>query len=189
MNSVFNTILARRTIYKFNTNNLIDSNLITNCLTSAIWAPNHKISEPWRFWVISKLTQKKLANIYAHNRALKRADKGSEIYQCLFDKAIIKFLKIPQIILVGQVNSTDVKLEKEDYAACSCAIQNFKLTAWENKLGVQWSTGPIINDAETYKILNIKKDEINLIAALYIGHFDEIPTSKRSSLEKVVTYL
>ena len=191
-------IKARRTCYQFlpqATNPLTDLE-IKQCLEASIWAPNHKLTQPWRFWVIGKEMQRKLAVIYADNRAAKKAEANSEIYQGLYSKALEKFMTIPQIILVGQVLANDQYTAKEDYAACACAIQNFQLMAWQQSIGVQWSTGPILTDSRSYALLGLPSEDIALIGALYMGkvgaecrvnNLDQ--TAKRKSVAEVTVYL
>lgn len=191
-------IQSRRTCYQFlpKETNPLASLEINQCLKAAIWAPNHRLTQPWRFWVIGKNMQQKLAVIYADNRASKNAESGSATYQALYTKAVEKFMAIPQIILVGQVLAKDKITAKEDYAACACAIQNFQLMAWQQLIGVQWSTGPILEDLRTYAALNVAVDNISLIGALYMGKVDMEcrvnnldQTAKRKPIEEVTVYL
>lgn len=186
--SILEIIKSRRTIYQFKPK-LISLGILNQCLEAAIWAPNHKVTEPWRFWVIGKETQSKLAVIYAENRASKRAEKGSDSFNEIYQKAIAKFLAIPQIVLVGQVLAKDSITLQEDYAACSCAIQNLQLAAWELEIGSQWSTGPIIEDKRTYSVLEIDSSQLKLIGAMYMGYPECVGNSSRQPIEKVTTYL
>lgn len=191
-------IKARRTCYQFlpQETNILTELEIKLCLEAAIWAPNHKLTQPWRFWVMGKNSQQKLAVIYADNRASKNADYGSAAYQSLYSKAVEKFMAIPQIILAGQVLAKDKFTAKEDYAACACAIQNFQLMAWQQSIGVQWSTGPLLSDSRTYATLAINPAEIDLIGALYMGKVAAQAqvtnlgqTAKRKPVEEVTVYL
>ena len=43
---------------------------------------------------------------------------------------------------------------------------------WQQKIGMQWSTEPIIND-RTYQLLNFDTSNIEIIGALYIGNIDK----------------
>lgn len=181
-------IQSRRSVYQFKTE-VVDIELINQCLEAAIWAPNHKLTQPWRFWVLGKNYQAKLAQIYAFNRASKKFDIGSDSFDNAFEQAKLKFEKIPQVVLIGQVKSDNLITEKEDYAACSCAIQNFKLMAWEHQIGVQWSTGPILKDNDTFELLDIHPNQIALIAALYCGFPQCLPKSTRKLRSEVTTYL
>ncbi len=191
-------IQARRTCYQFRSQetHVLTDLEIKKCLEAAIWAPNHKLTQPWRFWVLGKNKQQKLAVVYADNRASKKADCGSSAYQSLYTKAVEKFMAIPQIILVGQILAQDEFTAKEDYAACACAIQNFQLMAWQQSIGVQWSTGPILTDVRSYEVLDIESEKITLIAALYMGKVDTenrmnqlSQNPKRKSIDEVTVYL
>ncbi len=196
-------IQSRRTCYQFleKTDNPVHLKSIQMCLNAAIYAPNHKLTQPWRFCLAGEDTQRQLAHIYADNRALKntqiltkeRLSKAEVNYDCFYQKAFDKFMAIPSVILVGQQVSMNEVVYKEDYAACACAIQNFQLMAWSLDIGVQWSTGPIISDQRTYDLLEIKRENIELIGALYLGHIDEgcLPNKelKRKPLNEVTAFL
>ena len=191
-------IQNRRTCYQFadSKTHPVGDKPLFDCLDAARWAPNHKLTQPWRFWIISHKAQQDLAHVYAEHRALKKVDKSAELYETLYSKALDKFMAIPKIVMVGQVlnkeGPTQAITQKEDYAACACAIQNFQLMAWSLQLGVQWSTGAIIKDLRTYKRIGIDVNHIELIGVLYLGY--QKPncqglSSKRHALDYFVTYL
>lgn len=184
-------IRSRRTCYSFNDKTIspVDPTALMNCFEAAIWAPNHKLTQPWRFWVVSDDQQQALAKTYAKLRAQSRAETGSENYQKIYDTAVEKFLKIPKIVLVGQALTDDEVVRKEDYAACACAIQNFQLMAWQMGMGVQWSTGPIIKSQHTYQQIEACSQQIELIGVLYIGNLKgdcSTQNGKRKPLSEVV---
>lgn len=176
----------RRSIFQFEPKKL-SIDLLEQCLEAAIWAPNHGLTEPWRFYVIGPKTQTELAAIYAKLRADKRATNPTN-YQTVYDHAIKKFMAIPQILVVGQVLNDNQTIRQEDFAACACAIQNFQLMAWELSLGVQWSSGPILTSDETYKVLDIDPLSEQLIAALYMGYPKATPKSTRTPFENLTRY-
>ncbi len=181
-------IKSRRTCYQFS-DRPVEINDVKPCLEAAIWAPNHKLTQPWRFWVVSEQQQKALASTYAKLRADSRAEPNSENYLMIYESAIEKFMKIPKIVLVGQALVDDVLVQKEDYAACSCAIQNFQLMAWQMGMGVQWSTGPIIKDQHTYQQIEADSQQIELVGILYMGHLKgdcSTQNGKRKPLSEVV---
>ena len=65
--------------------------------------------------------------------------------------------------------------------------------AWSLQIGVQWSTGPILSDQESYDLLGITKQKIELIGALYLGQIDEscVPSKlvKRKPLNEVIRFV
>lgn len=177
----------RRTVYQFN-ERIVDDKSILQCIEAAIWAPNHKLTEPWRFFVLGKTTQKNLTQLYAKLRANSRAEIGSVEHQSIYQKACERFDAYPKVILVGQNKSADPLRSKEDYAACACAIQNFQLMAWELGIGVQWSTGPLISDPETYSLLSIDPNQTELIGILYLGYPECLPNQRRKPIEQVTKF-
>ncbi|MBF6058898.1 nitroreductase [Thiomicrorhabdus sp. HH1] len=173
--SLLEVIRKRRTSYQFLDSDSypVEDTELKICLESAIWAPNHKLTQPWRFWVLGSDMQKRVAEVYAQKRAQKQSQNDPDLYQSAYDKALEKFIRIPKIVLVGQLLAKDPVIAKEDYAACACAIQNFQLSAWYQQIGVQWSTGPILNDPRTYEMLGIEAENCELIGVLYLGKIDE----------------
>ncbi|GKT11444.1 MAG: hypothetical protein ISEC1_P0408 [Thiomicrorhabdus sp.] len=186
--SLLSFIQSRRTCYHFIPKSEVPvlEEEIRTCLQAAISAPNHKLTQPWRFWIASENYNRSLADIYADNRASKKSQDDANVYDYFYQKALDKFSVIPAVILVGQQLAEDDTLRKEDYAACACAIQNFQLMAWSLDIGVQWSTGPIIMDQRTYDLLGITKDKIELIGALYLGHVNEQMKPKNNLKRKIL---
>lgn len=180
--SIAAVIKNRRTTYQFS-NAKVPQDILNQCLEAAIWAPNHKMRQPWLFWQLGEVSQAWLSQIYAEHRASKKVSQQDPEWTCLYDKAVQKFQRIPQVILVGQKLVEHPVDVMEDYAACACAIQNFQLMATELQLGVQWSTGPIICDERVYQFLNLDKTQTKLIAALYMGFPEGDVTSVRKSYE------
>lgn len=185
--SLIELIKNRRTIYQFKEKE-VSLDLIESFIEAAIYAPNHKLTEPWQFLIIGNQTQKFLAEIYAENRAIKNNIKGSDGYKKAFEKSLDKFLSIPQIVFVAQILDEDPITRKEDYAACSCAIQNFQLAAWEKEIGVQWSSGPILKDNKVFDILSLEPDKHELIAVLYMGYPHVVGNSQRKKISEVIQY-
>ncbi len=191
---IFELISSRRTYFKFlNKHDFpISKEDITQCLEAAITAPNHKMTQPWLFWDLGVEQQLLFAELYAKNKAENKFTTGSNAYHQLYNKSIDKFTSLPKIILVGQILADKIITQKEDYAACACAIQNFQLMAWQKNIGMQWSTGAIINDERSYQLLGINKSEIELIGALYLGNIDDSCQPNkidRKPLQEVLTNL
>jgi len=193
-NELYNLITSRRTYSKFldKETNPVSDKAIKQCLEAAITAPNHQMTQPWLFWELGLKEQTLFAEFFAENKAKNKFKVGSNSYQDLYQKSLYKFHNFPKVILVGQKLADDELTQKEDYAACACAIQNFQLMAWQQNIGMKWGTGAIIRDERSYQLLNIKRNEIELIGALIIGNIDDTckpSTIKRKSLNEVLIKL
>lgn len=187
MNTCLETLLSRRTIYQFKPTPVPEV-ILERALEAATWAPNHGLTEPWHFYVLGPRTQQHMAQIYARLRADKRADPGTDAWQAQFDRALNRFEAFPRIVLVGQVMAESPIQQQEDAAAVACAIQNLQLALWSKGVGCQWSTGPIIRAEETRRLLNLP-DQVDLVAALYIGWPACVPKSKRTHWQEKTTFL
>ena len=184
MNPIFN----RQTIYNF-TPQPVPDEAISACLKAAILAPNHRLTQPWRFFILGKTSQKALAQVYAQMRAEKKAQKGADFNQA-WSKAYKRFMGFPQVVLVGQAIDKD-EIDLEDYAAVVCAIENFMLCAWEKGLGVQWSSGPLLQSKILTQITGCAPNKMHWVGLFYIGYpaGDIPPRPARKPLSEVVTYL
>ena len=59
---VFNAIKTRRSINKVKQKKISNS-IINKILESGIWAPNHHLTQPWKFFVISGEARNKLGEV------------------------------------------------------------------------------------------------------------------------------
>lgn len=181
-------IRERRTIYDFKPDP-VPQPVLERALEAAVWAPNHGLTEPWRFHVAGERTRAALAQLYARLRADKRCEPGTDAWRQAHEKALKRFLAVPGMVLVGQQLDEDPLRREEDAAGVSCAIQNFQLAMWAQGVGVQWSTGPVIRAAETYELLGIEPQKEKLVALLYYGYPACIGRSRRSDWRKKTRWL
>ena len=179
-------IRARRSISKFMPEP-VPPEALTRLLAAGIWAPNHHLTEPWRFIILGPQTRHSLAGRYAELRMEKAPPDATERRARIREESERKFLAIPTIVAVAALQEGDERRRREDYAAVCCAIQNVQLAAWAEGVGVKWSTGPIIRDPLAYTLLDVDSARLELIALLYMGYPAEIPTRERKRpLDEVI---
>ena len=159
--SIKEVITSRRTIKKFKTES-IDRNRILSWLEDASMAPNHKMTEPWEMIFIGPETRASLNH---------KTDFGSA----------------PTVFaVVSKKGSTNIERE-ENMAATACFIQNFMLEAWEEGVGVFWSSNG--QNANNRAILSIT-DDFDVIGVLAVGYPEEIPAAKpRTSISEKIKEL
>jgi len=94
-------------------------------LDAAVWAPNHRLTNPWRFFVLEK-------------GGTKRAEVAQLAYDNLFagsgnhdnaDGSRQRVLDAPALIYVYSVPADTEDMTQENYAATCCAVQNLLLAA------------------------------------------------------------
>jgi nitroreductase len=175
-------IRTRRTIHDFEAGKVPEKSIIKDAIASACWAPNHHLTEPWHFYFLGKET---VADICELNKALLTETKGLEAAE----KKTKRWLDIPGWLVVTCQKSGDELRYREDYAACSCAIQNLMLLLWQQGIGSKWSTGPVTRHEKFYDLVWVEKNCEKIIGIIWYGYPADIPQTVRKPVEQVLTEL
>ncbi len=169
-------IETRRTVGKFLPEQP-PRELIEQVLESATWAPNHRLTEPWRFTVLAGEAREELGRFMGAQNAAKYPD-DAERREFERGKGERKALRAPVVIALGvePVQASNVE-EIEEIAAVAAAAQNMLLTAHALGLGAKWSSGAIVHDPGVKQWLGLS-ERAHLLGFLYIGY--PAMTSQRS---------
>lgn len=178
------TIRERRSIFTFD-GRVVPRNVLTSLLDAGIWAPNHKLTEPWRFTVVGPQTHHALALLNGEIKADKLGNCTAEHRTQAQRAGLEKLESKPTIVAVSYVKEGDAARQREDYAATCCAIQNIQLAAWEAGVGVQWSTGALTRDARSYDVLGIDSVAEEIVGFLYMGYASVVPRGRRTHVDEV----
>jgi len=191
----FDTILqTRRTINSFLPDLPDDwESTLTTAIQSATFAPNHKRTEPWKFHLLGPKTVRKICEL---NASIVSEKKGKEAGE----KKLKRWLEMPGwLVVTCQSSSKDDKkskdcvdmkdpagLEREDYAATCCAIQNLSLSLHNNDMGTKWTTGPVNFDPQFSDIVGLEKGEY-VVGTLWFGTPEKTPDAplKKKNLDDV----
>ena len=173
-------ILSRRTVHAYRPEP-VHPEIIQRALVAAHHAPCHKHTYPWRFSLAGPQARTALATLAVELKAAKRPLSPDEV-----KNVQSKMLNPAVLIVVGQVRHPDPFRSREDYAACSCAIQNLSLSLPADHIASKWSTGAITRHPSTHQILGIDPAEQEIIGFIWAGHPERVPTVQRPPLEAVV---
>lgn len=163
-------IRSRRT-HKVYGSEPVDRATLGELLELATWAPNHHLTNPWRFRVLGPLT---LA-------ALKQA-AGPE--------AAAKLDRAPTLVCVSAVHDgEDEVAAEEDLLAAGCATYALLLGAHARGLAAYWRTPAVLRTPEGRAALGLPDDE-RAIALVHLGPLrQEKAPPERAPADDVVTYL
>lgn len=153
--------------------------LVLAALESAIWAPNHKKTEPWRF---THLGPEAVRQIIDLNAELVAEKKGPEEAA----KKHRQWSVVPGWLLVTCQNADDPFQQQEDYAACCCAIQNLTLSLWCRGIGSKWSTGNVVRHPKFAEIARFNPQQECVVGLIWYGYPQTVPTQSRSPLPEVL---
>lgn len=156
--------------------------LVREAVEVATWAPNHHVTEPWHFYFLGQEAVERCLDLcYDIVAARKGADAARFKREAWAEK--------PGWLVVTCRRSDDELLQREDYAACAAAIQNFMLYLWKAGVGSKWTTGKITRDERFFDILGIDPGEVFVAGLLWYGYPKVTPAQKRSGLDQVLTEL
>ena len=137
--NVLDVIRRRRSVGKM-TAVVPDRALIEQLLEAAIWAPNHHLTEPWRFFVMSGDGRHVLGR--AAGAAAAAGIDDPEKAERARASAALKPLRAPYVIAVISSPSEDGGTpEIEEHAAVAAAAQNILLAAEALGLAAIWRSG------------------------------------------------
>lgn len=173
--NVFDAIQQRRSIKRF-TDRPVTRAEIERLLAAAILAPNHRLTQPWRFHVLGPEAR------HAYGAALgeRKAKKASspEAGRALRDTVAAEHRALPAMIVVAIVKNDNAETAEEDYAAAMMAVENLALAAVDIGLGTHIRTGGVMADPAARAAAGVG-DEERIVAVVNMGEPDEVPPAKQ----------
>ena len=180
--TVYQAIYGRRMAWKFK-DEPFSKSAIQRMLDAAVWAPNHHMTEPWRFFVLEKDSpvRAEVAEL-AYQSILERTQD-----QNIAGRGRDKVLDPPYVIYVYCVPGKNEAMTLENYAAVCCAAQNISLAGAAEGLAVAWETGGATQHPRLNEVVGAD-DAWSLATMLLIGIPTEWPTSRRTAVSKFVSW-
>lgn len=140
-------------------------------LDLAKWAPNHNLTNPWRFRVVGP-------------RALDRlkAAAGPE--------AAAKLDRAPTLVVASVLApGDDAVQDEEDLCAAAAAVYIVLLGAHASGLGGYWRTPAVLSDDAGREAVRVPADE-TVLGLIHLGRVkQEKPAPERAPAADYVTYL
>ena len=164
-------IKQRRTPHEFSEEKIPDK-FVEYAVELARWAPNHRLSQPWRFYLLGEDAKSKISRT---NYDLVLSKKGSRAA----DVKLKKWLAVPGWFVLTSRKSSDPILERENYAACCCAAQNVMLALWEVGIGVKWTTGEGTRHSGFCEIVGFDPTVEEVVGMLWYGKPTRITEQRR----------
>lgn len=144
--------------------------LLDELLDVARWAPNHHLTNPWRFRVLGA-------------RALERLKLAAE------PEAAAKLDRAPTLVTVTQTRADDPVQDEEDLCATACAAYAVLLAAHARGLAGYWRTPAVLRSYAGREAVKIPDSE-RFVALIHLGW----PRQQKDAPERlpptsVVSYL
>lgn len=157
-------ILDRRTVHEFSGES-VDTETVSEGLKLALWAPNHKLTFPWKFYWAGSETKAKLVQLAADLKSQQPTPPSEIMLNALKNK----LGSCSEMIAIGCKKSESEFQQREDYATVACGLQNTCLYLHSKGIQTKWSTGGFTRHEKTYEILGVDSAEVDIVGILLIG--------------------
>jgi nitroreductase len=163
--------------------------IIEQLLDCAVRAPNHKLTEPWRFAVLTGAVRDRFAEIRARHRLKRFADPDSAEALAGADKVRREGLGTPAFIVIMCAVNPDEITREEDYAAAMMATDNLIIAAQSLGLGSYLRTGGIMGEPALAELVGLAAG-FRVVGVVSLGYPDETdPPRRRRPAQELTQWL
>lgn len=182
-------IKDRRTIYPEDfSDRKIHKEVVEMIIGNATWAPNHGMTQPWRYKIFTGAGIEKFAKFQSDTYKKITASDKFDIGK--FEKLQSR-PKLAQVIIAICMERQKIEKipEMEEIEAVACSVQNMYLTCTAYGIGAYWGTGGVTYTNEMKKFLGLgEKDKC--LGFLYLGYpKGEWPKGHRKPIEYISEWI
>jgi nitroreductase len=160
------TIRSRRTHKQFG-REPVDEGTVRDLLDLARFAPNHKLTQPWRFRLLGPETRRRLNEVVGEKEAMKLG-------------------RAPTLILATAALSGDPSTDEEDLHATACAVYAVLLGATARGLASYWRTPAVLGEQAVRDLLGLSTYE-RVVSLIHLGpRVSDPPEKERLPLDGVL---
>jgi nitroreductase len=156
-------------------------------MRAATTAPNHKLTQPWRFYVLGPDARAAYGRALGVRKAKKAPDEAAGAV--IRERTADEHRAIPCMIAVAMTLSDNPETLEEDYAAVMMSVALLSLAAVERGLGTHIKTGGVMQDAAARSAVGVP-DTQKIVAIVNVGRPAELPPAReRAALETLVNWV
>ncbi|PTX51488.1 nitroreductase [Melghirimyces profundicolus] len=171
-------IRTRRSVGKVS-EDMPDLHLVEKVLEAARWAPNHHMTQPWKFYVLLGKARNRLGEVLAEIQGEGMREEEKSLSAERLERARNKPLRVPVVIAVAVTPSMDPKVEEiEEICAVAAGVQNALLTAHALGLGAIWRTGKPTYHPRMKEFFHLGERD-HLLGFLYVGYPSILPKERK----------
>ncbi len=161
-------IRTRRT-HKAYRSDPVEPEVISELVELARWAPNHHLTNPWRFRVIGPRTLERL-----------KAAAG---------EGAAKLDRAPTLVVCSTLRSDDPSQDEEDHMAGACAAYALLLAAHDRGLAGYWRTPEVLRTREGLDAVGVGPRE-RFVGLIHLGlPIEPKPAPQRAPVGELLAFL
>ncbi|MDQ3222860.1 MAG: nitroreductase [Gemmatimonadota bacterium] len=147
----------------------VPRDVVERLLECAVRAPNHKLTQPWRFAVLTARARDRYAEIRARHRLNRYTDPSTAEAQAGADKVRRESLEVPLYIVTMAAIHPDEITREEDYAATMMAIANLMIAAESLGMGTFLKSGGVMQDPDLIELAGVP-EKFRVVGILSLGY-------------------
>ncbi len=183
------TAIKQRTSVRRYRPDPIARDVVEHLLECAVRAPNHKLTQPWRFAVITGAAKERYAQIRARHRLRRFADPASPEAVSAGEKVRREALETPLHIVAMTAVSPDEITGEEDYAATMMAVANLMIAAESLGLGTYLKTGGVMQDPALAELVGIPEN-FRVVGLISLGYpAEQEPPRRRKPASELTRWI
>ncbi len=172
--NVLDAIHTRRTIKQF-TSREVSRETIERLLEAAVQAPNHRMTEPWRFYLLGPRARQAFGVVLGGRKARRIDDP--EAAQAVVAKVTAAQVALPALLVVAMTLDDNPEIREEDYASVQMAVQNLCLAAHAEGLGTHIKSGAVMDDPGARATFGVAEGE-RVVSMIELGEPAAVPDAK-----------
>ena len=177
---------TRRSIKQF-TARPVSRAEIEELLETAVRGPNHRLTQPWHFYVLGPDARRAYGEALGARKAKRVEDPVAA--RAVADKVADAEVALPAVIAVSMTLHENPEIREEDYAATMMGMQNLLLAAHAMGLGAHLKTGAVMDDPRARAAIGVPEGE-RVVATVQLGEPASVPEARvRSAAAAVTTWL
>ncbi len=177
---------GRRSIRQFTPREVSRAEIAT-LLDAAVVAPNHRLTQPWRFYVLGPEARRAYGLALGNRKAKKIEDAATA--EKMRNNVADEHMALPLMIVVAFVEDTNPEIREEDRSATMMAVQNIAIAAVALGLGTHIKTGAVMEDPAARAAAGIHEGE-RIVAVVNVGEPASIPPAReRKAASTLTTWL
>ena len=172
------TAISQRTSVQRFRPDPVPRDIMQRVLDCAVRAPNHKLTEPWRFSVLTDAARDRFADIRASHRLKRFTDPATADAQAAADKVRRESRETPVYLVVMAAQNPDEIIREEDYGATMMAIANLMTAAQSLGLGTSLKTGGVMRDPALMELARTP-ESFRVVGIVSLGYPAQPETPRR----------
>lgn len=159
--------IKRRRTHKQYGSEPVDEATLRELIDLARYAPNHHLTQPWRFRVLGPQIRARIEELAGEKEAM-------------------KLRRAPTLVLATASLSGDAHTDEEDLHATAAAVYAVLLGATERGFASYWRTPACFTEQRVRDALGLEEDE-RVVALIHLGPaVSEPPAKERAALDEVL---